>query len=86
MGLDGPQTVAEGIITTLRSREENGLVDLTPKARFNHGAAVKTTEGPFAGLSLIYEGMSAHDRVKVLVDLLGRAVVVEVEEKLLVAA
>ena len=86
LGANGPQLVPYKVIQSLRDREEGGLVSLTPKARFSPGTKVKASSGPLQGLALIYEGMSAHDRVRVLVDLLGRSVVVELEDKLLVAA
>ena len=74
------------IIKGLRDREEGGLVSLQPKARFAKGAPVKAIEGPFVGLPLFYEELSSHDRVRCLMDLLGRKVVIELEDKLLVAA
>lgn len=86
MGCDGPQRVPDRVISGLQSREENGLVSLTPKARFAPGSKVKVTDGPLAGYLLVYEGMSTHERVKCLIDLLGRAVTIELEDKLLVAA
>ena len=86
MGCEGPLPVNASIIKGLRDREEGGLVSLQPKARFAKGAAVKAIEGPFVGLPLLYEELSSHDRVRCLMDLLGRKVVIELEDKLLVAA
>lgn len=90
LGNDGPALVRQAIIDELRSREDKkGFVQLSkelPEDKFAKGQQVKTTEGPLLGLPLIYEGMSSHDRVKVLAEILGRKVVVTVSEKSLVAA
>lgn len=85
VGHDGPTMVDAGIIEAIKAREgEDGFVMLGAQIReekFKKGQELKTLEGPFAGLSLIYDSMSAHDRVKVLVDMLGRKVPIEVSEK-----
>lgn len=87
MGEHGPQLLPDTVIDTIQMREDkNGLYQLIAPPRFAKGAKVKTQEGPLAGLLLFYEGMSTHDRVKVLADLLGRSCVVEIEERLLTAA
>ena len=54
--------------------------------KFSKGQPVKATEGPFTGIAMIYEGMSANARVKVLAELLGRQVPIVVNESVLVAA
>lgn len=87
MGNEGPQLVADALIQRIKEREDkNGLYQLIAPPRFKPGAKVKAEKGPLAGVALIYEGMSGHDRVKVLADLLGRSTIVIIEEKLLVAA
>src|ERR1700692_1239312 len=78
---EGPATVPESVIKELRSRELNGLVQLTSPPKFTLGEKVRTDEGPLVGHLLIYEGQSSHDRVKVLADLLGRKVLIELPEK-----
>ncbi len=83
---DGPATLPGSVITDLRSREKNGLVQLTAPPKFSIGDRCKATEGPLVGHLLIYEGMSSQDRVKVLASLLGRKVVIELPEKSLIAA
>lgn len=86
LGDDGPARLPDECIKDLRAREHHGLVQLTSPPKFLPGDRVKTETGPFVGHLLIYEGQSAHDRVKVLVNLLGRAVRIELDEKTLVAA
>ena len=88
MGDNGPATIPEGMIDALKAKEDDdGFIILGKKTtpeRFNKGDSVKATEGPFTGIDLIYEGMAANERVKVLASLLGRQVHVTIEEKLLV--
>ena len=87
MGDSGPQLVPDSVVKQIKSREDkNGLYQLVAPPKFHSGETVKCDSGPLAGLPLIYEGMAGHERVKVLANLLGRAVAVTVEEKLLIAA
>ena len=87
MGERGPQLVPDSLINNIKAREDkNGLYQLTAPPKFIPGEKVKTEEGPLQGLPLVYVGMAGHDRVKVLVNLLGRAVMATIEEKPLVAA
>lgn len=87
LGDDGPCYLNDSIIADLKGRENKaGLVQLTPKPKFLTGTAVKTNTGPFAGHPMLYDSMVSRDRVKVLIELLGRKVSVEVNEKQLLAA
>ncbi len=83
---DGPAELPDRIIKELQGRELHGLIQLTPLPKFQPGEKVKTETGPLTGHLLIYEGQSSHDRVKVLANLLGRACVIELPEKSLIAA
>ena len=87
MGETGPQLVPDKVVHQIKGREDkNGLYQLVAPPRFQPGNTVKTDQGPLAGLPLIYEGTASHDRVRVLANLLGRACVITVEEKFLIAA
>lgn len=86
LGDNGPATLPESVITDLKAREEHGLVTLTAPPKFRPGDPVKTDTGPLQGHLLVYEGMSSHDRVRVLADLLGRKVIIELDEQSLTAA
>jgi len=87
MGANYPQVVDEVIISTLKSREDGkGAYQLATPDRFTRGDKVKVVSGPLEGVPLIYEGMSAHDRVRVLAQLFGREVYINVEQDQLVAA
>lgn len=86
-GEAGPQTLPDFEIERLRAYEDkDGLVRLASKEKFAPGQAVKATEGPFVGHAMIYDGMSAHERVNVLIGMLGRSVRTEIDERVLVPA
>lgn len=85
----GPAIIPASAIEAIRAKEDSeGFIVLSAKnspERFAKGDPVTATEGPMTGLDLIYDGMSNHDRVKVLASLLGRQVPVILDEKVLVA-
>ena len=60
------------IISELRGRERNGLITLPPPPGFHRGDRVRITRGPFAGQLAVFDGMRPHERVAVLLQLLGR--------------
>jgi transcription antitermination factor NusG len=87
MGEGGPQILPDSVVNSLKAREnDKGFYQLVAPPKFTPGCKVKAEAGPLSGLPLIYEGMTAQDRAKVLVEILGRFVPATLEEKLLVAA
>jgi transcriptional antiterminator RfaH len=70
--MDGltPTKVPHAVIEEIRGRERNGAVEL-PDRRLQYGDRVKILAGPFRGHLAIYAGMSAHERVAVLLQILG---------------
>jgi transcriptional antiterminator RfaH len=70
--MDGllPAKVPDAVIEEIRSRERNGAIEL-PKRRLQYGDRVRILAGPFRGHLAIYAGMSAHERVAVLLQILG---------------
>lgn len=88
MGDVGPQIVSEIEIARMKSNEgKDGLLRLPTQPKFDPGTPVKATEGPFVGLPLIYENMTANERCTVLLsNMLGRVVRTEMDEKSLIAA
>lgn len=82
-----PAPVADQIIASLRAREgQDGLVRLEPQRRFAPGEQVRILDGALASCLGLYEGMADADRVRVLLDLLGRKVRVVVDDLSIVAA
>jgi transcriptional antiterminator RfaH len=72
--MDGlhPARVPATVIDEIRARELNGAIEL-PRRLPKAGERVKILSGPFHGRLAIYVGMSAHERVAVLLQILGAA-------------
>jgi transcriptional antiterminator RfaH len=72
--LDGarPAKVPDKVIAELRGRERNGLVELPSPAGFRRGDTVRITRGVLTGQLAMFDGMRPHERVAVLLQLLGR--------------
>ena len=74
-----PVPVAAAIVDALRAQECDGAFDfLSPTQRLRAGDDIRVTQGPFADLIGRLLGAVDHERVFVLVDLLGRCVRAEV--------
>lgn len=86
MGDLGPQTIPTMVIDELKKREVNGLVQLISPPKFLKGDKVRASDGPLSGHLLFYDGVLPNERVRVLMDLLGRKVPVELDERSLSAA
>jgi transcriptional antiterminator RfaH len=67
----GPAHVPDNVIAELKSRERNGFIELRKPRGLRIGSRVKVTVGPFAGQLGVYAGMKPHQRVEVLLTLLG---------------
>lgn len=68
-----PAVINDAVIARLRSIEDpDGLVCLPERVKLRPGQAVDLTGGILAGQKGIYQGDAPHDRVKVLLDYLGR--------------
>ena len=72
--LDGaqPAKVPNTVIDDLRRRERNGLIELPPPPGLQRGDHVKIVRGAFAGQLALFDGQRPHERVAVLLALLGR--------------
>jgi transcription antitermination factor NusG len=75
-GGEEPAHVPDAVIDGLRGREgRNGLIVLPPPAlsapRFKSGAKVRITTGPLVGCLGLLDGMRPHQRIAVLLELLG---------------
>ena len=72
---DRPAAVPLAVITALKCREDaKGLIILDQRPRFSPGDKVRVLEGSFRDCCGLYDGMSAGERVAILLDLLGRKV------------
>jgi transcriptional antiterminator RfaH len=72
--MDGerPAVVRDEIIAEIRQREVEGAVTL-PTRKLRRGDRVRITAGPFRELVGLYQDMKPHERVEVLLHLLGGA-------------
>jgi transcriptional antiterminator RfaH len=67
----GPARVPDAVISEIRSRERDGLVELPKPLGLQRGDRVRITAGAFAEHLALYEGQTAHERVAVLLQFLG---------------
>ena len=74
-----PTPVPAGIVEALEARRDaDGLIAVDPMARLKTGDSVRLCEGPFAEVEGIFASVDDHDRIVVLLDLMGRPVRVQV--------
>lgn len=81
-----PAVLPAKTVTDLKAREDQqGLIRLPDKAdfRFNDGDKVRVSEGPFSGYIGVYSCDPAHERVKVLLEFLGRQATVSIQDECL---
>jgi transcriptional antiterminator RfaH len=66
-----PVPVPDRVLDEIRKREVRGLVELPRAPRLKRGDSIRVKYGPLAGHTGLYDGMKAHERVAVLLRLLG---------------
>lgn len=77
MAGEQPARVPDEVMAGLRGREDrNGFVKLPPKHP-RRGQRMRIVGGMFGGHLAVFEGMSGRERVRVLLELLGQTVTVE---------
>jgi transcriptional antiterminator RfaH len=70
-----PAALPEDVINDLRCREdERGFIRLDTRPSFNPGDKIRVVEGVFSFHSGLFEEMTDHERVTILLDMLGRKV------------
>ena len=76
IGASAPQKVPNGLMAALRAGcDASGKI--LPPAVFTEGEKVRVLHGPFTGVLAEVEKTSQNDRVRLLVELMGRQVVTE---------
>jgi transcriptional antiterminator RfaH len=84
---DEPAAVSDQVIMQMRSRENSdGLIQLNTGSRFAPGDSIRITDGVFSACLGLYEGMADHQRIAVLLDMLGRKVRVTIDGDAVAAA
>jgi transcriptional antiterminator RfaH len=73
-----PSRLRDGVVEELQARERGGLIKL-PK-RFKVGDPVRILRGTFRDFVGLYDGASGEERARVLLEMLGRKVAVELAE------
>lgn len=79
-----PAWLEDKVVQALQSQERGGVVVLPEQldmSRFTKGQKVKLRSGPFLGYIGIYEGSTRTDRERVLLNLLGRETLIEVDTR-----
>jgi transcriptional antiterminator RfaH len=84
---DDPALVPEGVVPALRAREdEKGFVKMEVSPAFAPGDKVRVLAGAFVDSAGLFNGLADHDRVSILLDMLGRKVRVLLDADLVAAA
>jgi transcriptional antiterminator RfaH len=84
---DDPAMVPEGVVHALKAREDDkGFVRLDNKLAFAPGDSVRVLSGAFMDSSGLFSGPADHDRVSILLDMLGRKVRVLLDADMVAAA
>jgi transcriptional antiterminator RfaH len=73
--MDGlqPAKVPDSAIAELRRREQNGAVELPKLSELAPGDQVRIVRGPLRDRLGLYQGMKSHERVALLLTMLGGA-------------
>lgn len=84
---DDPATVPEGVVRALKSREDaKGFIQMDAKPAFAPGDKVRVLAGAFMDNAGLFSGLADHDRVSILLDMLGRKVRVLIDADMVAAA
>ena len=84
---DRPAAIPVSVLETLKRREDaNGFVQLDHQPKFSPGDKICVLGGAFRDCLGLYEGMSGHERVAILLELLGRKVRVVLDPAIIDAA
>jgi transcriptional antiterminator RfaH len=84
---DEPAVVPEGVVQALKAREnDKGLIKMDARPAFALGDKVRVLAGAFMDNAGLFNGIADHDRVSILLDMLGRKVRVLLDVDLVTAA
>lgn len=84
---EDPAPVPPGVVDALRQREdEKGFVRMDLRPSFAVGDKVRVLAGAFIDNAGLFHGIADHDRVSILLDMLGRKVRVLLDADMVAAA
>jgi transcriptional antiterminator RfaH len=82
-----PAPVDRDVLKVLKAREsKDGFIEVDYRPHFSIGEKVRVLAGAFMDSSGLFNGMADHDRVSILLDMLGRKVRVCLDADLVAAA
>jgi transcriptional antiterminator RfaH len=82
-----PACLPDGVVDAIQAREDaTGFVLLDNRPAFAPGDRVRVVAGAFVDAAGLFSGVADHDRVSILLDMLGRKVRVLLDADLVVAA
>ena len=82
-----PAAVPAGVVSALKAREDvKGFVKMDERPKFAPGDKVRVRAGLFMDNAGLFDGMEDHDRVAILLDMLGGKVRVHLDADLVAAA
>jgi len=82
-----PAAVPSGVLGALKAREDDrGFVRMEATPAFALGDRVRVLAGAFMDNAGLFDGMEDHDRVSILLDMLGRKVRVHLDADMVAAA
>ncbi len=82
-----PAVLPDAIVAGLKAREDaNGYVKIDTHPKFAPGDKVRVLAGVFMDSAGVFDGMGDHDRVAILLDMLGGKVRVHLDADLVTAA
>jgi transcriptional antiterminator RfaH len=84
---DDPAMLPGEIVSALKAREDDkGFIVMNSKPAFAPGDKVRVLAGAFMDSAALFDGTADHDRVSILLDMLGRKVRVLLNADLVAAA
>lgn len=84
---DVPAAVPDGVVSALKAREDaKGFVKMDARPNFAPGDKVRVLAGAFMDNAGLFNGMADHDRVSILLNMLGRQVRVLLDADMVAAA
>ena len=82
-----PAAVPDAIVVALKAREDTrGFVKMDRRPKFVAGDRVRVLAGVFMDSAGLFDGMGAHERVAILLDMLGGKVRVHLDADMVAAA
>jgi transcriptional antiterminator RfaH len=71
---DEPTPIADDLIADLKQREADGIIQLQQRPQYRPGERLRVLDGAFVECHGLFDGMTDGERVRILLDLLGRKV------------